>query len=320
MITSILQAYGVNGKLIGETDSPSLKTYKIELELGQRASFLFRLEKDLSAALRKPCRIYGPKDGAFFIEMPQDKHSSLSIESILSYMDLNHDLPVVLGKDNKNNVLSFDLASLPHLLIAGQTGSGKSVCLNSIIRCLTFSRKDLGFVLIDPKQVEFKEHENNPKLALPVCTETYQAMRILDWLINDMEARYSIMEKVGAKNLNEYNKSAAKPWSRIVVIIDEIADLMMSSKMEAEEKIVRLAQKARAAGIHLILGTQRPTANVVTGLIKANVPGRIAFAVASKVDSRVILDQSGAEALMGKGDGLFLNPKNRDLIRFQGAM
>ena len=219
-------------------------------------------------------------------------------------------LPLLLGKDVAGTAQIRDLATMPHLLIAGTTGSGKSVMVNAIIMSILFTRNpsELRMILIDPKRVELSGYNRLPHLLHPVITEASQAAAALNWAVQEMESRYVKFAQAGARNIEGYNQSRVKANDRmysIVIIIDELADLMMQDGRETEESIVRIAQKARATGIHLILATQRPSVNVVTGLIKANIPSRIAFSMASQIDSRTVLDAPGAEDLIGRGDMLF---------------
>jgi len=249
-------------------------------------------------------------------------------------------IPLFLGKGSSGEVLVSDLGMMPHLLIAGTTGSGKSVCINSIIASILMTRRpdEVKLILIDPKMVEMAAFESIPHLMCPTVTEMRRAEQILQWAMEKMDERYELLAEARVRNIASYNKltpqellerfqpagpeeeaQIPKKMPHIVIVIDELADLMMTSAKEVESCIVRIAQKSRAVGIHLVLATQRPQATVVTGLIKANMPARIAFRVAARMDSRIILDQNGAEALLGQGDMLFLIPGTSDLIRAQGA-
>jgi S-DNA-T family DNA segregation ATPase FtsK/SpoIIIE len=249
-------------------------------------------------------------------------------------------IPLFLGKNSSGDALISDLAAMPHLLIAGTTGSGKSVCINSIIASILMTRRpdEIEMILIDPKMVEMAIFESLPHLMCPTITETRRAEQILEWATTKMDERYELLAEAKVRNIASYNKltweeikerfnpstpdeeaKIPKKLAHIVIIIDELADLMMTSAKEVEAYIVRIAQKSRAVGIHLIVATQRPQATVVTGLIKANMPSRIGFRVAARMDSRIILDQNGAETLLGQGDMLFLKPGTSDLVRAQGA-
>jgi S-DNA-T family DNA segregation ATPase FtsK/SpoIIIE len=245
------------------------------------------------------------------------------------------DIPVILGKDVSGKVQVTDLAKSPHLLIAGSTGSGKSVCINMLIISLLyrFSPKDLRLIMVDPKVVEFEVYKNLPHLITPIVNDPKKVPAALKWAINEMERRYKLLGKVGVRNLESFNtrKPVEEPIKDhdgniipdklpyIVILIDELADIMMIAKADVETSIARIAQKARAVGIHMVLATQTPRKDIITGVIKANLPSRIAFRVGSIVDSRVILDKKGAEALLGQGDMLFLPPGSAELDRIQGA-
>jgi S-DNA-T family DNA segregation ATPase FtsK/SpoIIIE len=249
-------------------------------------------------------------------------------------------IPLFLGKDSSGDALVEDLSAMPHLLIAGTTGSGKSICINSIIAGILLTRRpdEIKMILIDPKMVEMTAFNTIPHLYTPIVTETRRAVQILEWATIKMDERYALLAEARVKNIGEYNALGAeeiikrfepkspdeeakipKKLPYVVIVIDELADLMMTAAKEIEAHIVRLAQKSRAVGIHIILATQRPQATVVTGLIKANMPTRIGFRVAARMDSRIILDQNGAETLLGQGDMLFLKPGTSDLVRAQGT-
>ena len=250
------------------------------------------------------------------------------------------EIPLFLGKDSAGDVLFSDLAAMPHMLIAGTTGSGKSVCINSIITSILMLRRpdEVKLILVDPKMVEMTSYENVPHLMCPIVTDARKAEQILEWATTKMDERYALLNEAKVRNIADYNKLGSEEIIRrfdpatpeeeaklpkklpyIVIIVDELADLMMTSGKEIEGFIVRLAQKSRAIGIHIVLATQRPQATVVTGLIKSNMPARISFRVAGRMDSRIILDQNGGETLLGQGDMLFLKPGTSDLIRCQGA-
>jgi len=250
------------------------------------------------------------------------------------------EIPLFLGKDSSGEVLLSDLTTMPHLLIAGTTGSGKSVCINSIITGILLTRRpdEVKMILIDPKMVEMTAFNTIPHLMSPIVTETQRAVQVLEWATVKMDERYSLLAEARVKNIVEYNRLGVdeimerfapgseeeeakipKKLAYIVIVIDELADLMMTAAKEIEAYIVRLAQKSRAVGIHIVLATQRPQATVVTGLIKSNMPTRIGFRVAARMDSRIILDQNGAETLLGQGDMLFLKPGTSDLVRAQGT-
>ena len=287
-------------------------------------------EKDLALALKTPdLRIEAPVPGEALVglEVPAPSTSPVALRSLMDIPDFRKisskgGLPIALGEDTGGNPVVTDLASLPHLLIAGATGSGKSVCLNSIVASLLFTKPpdQLRIVMVDPKRVELTPFNGIPHLLSPVIVDVDEVNPTLRALMAEMLRRYKLMEEIGTRNISGYNAKAKEPMPYLVLIVDELADLMMVGGFEIEQNLVRLAQLGRATGIHLVLATQRPSVNVVTGLLKANVPARVAFAVASQVDSRVILDTVGAEKLLGKGDMLLLNHDSPKPRRVQGAL
>jgi S-DNA-T family DNA segregation ATPase FtsK/SpoIIIE len=282
-------------------------------------------------------RIVAPIPGkmAVGIEIPNQKRSIVSFKEIiegelakrLSEEGEKRQLPVVLGKGITGEAVTIDLAQAPHLLIAGATGSGKSVCVNALLLSILYQLppNDCKLILVDPKIVELKPYDGIPHLLTPVITEPKRAIQALQWCISEMDRRYACLESMGARNIKNYNERikekniATEKMPYIVIIIDEFAELMMVTGKELESTVARLAQKSRAVGIHLVLATQRPSTDVITGLIKANLPSRIAFMVSSQVDSRVIIDKVGAEKLLGKGDMLYLGSDSKDPVRMQGA-
>ena len=292
-------------------------------------SILLR-EKDLALALKTPdLRIEAPVPGEALVglEVPAPSPDEVALRSLMDIPDFRKisskgGLPIALGEDTGGNPVVTDLASLPHLLIAGATGSGKSVCLNSIVASLLFTKPpdQLRIVMVDPKRVELTQFNGIPHLISPVIVDVEEVNPALRALIAEMLRRYKLMEEFGTRNISGYNAKAKEPMPYLVLVVDELADLMMMGGFEMEHNLVRLAQLGRAIGIHLVLATQRPSANVVTGLLKANVPARVAFAVASHVDSKVILDTVGAEKLLGKGDMLLLNNDSPKPKRVQGAL
>ncbi|MCH7620344.1 MAG: hypothetical protein IH870_00435 [Chloroflexi bacterium] len=287
-------------------------------------------EKDLALALKTPdLRIEAPVPGEALVglEVPAPFPAEVALRSLMDVPDFRKisskgGLPIALGEDTGGNPVVTDLVSLPHLLIAGATGSGKSVCLNSIVASLLFTKPpdQLRIVMVDPKRVELTPFNGIPHLISPVIVDVEEVNPTLRALIAEMLRRYKLMEEIGTRNISGYNAKAKEPMPYLVLIVDELADLMMTGGFEMEQNLVRLAQLGRAVGIHLVLATQRPSVNVVTGLLKANVPARVAFAVASQVDSRVILDTVGAEKLLGKGDMLLLNNDSPKPRRVQGAL
>lgn len=292
-------------------------------------SILLR-EKDLALALKTPdLRIEAPVPGEALVglEVPAPSTADVALRGLLDIPEFRKisskgGLPIALGEDTGGNPVVTDLASLPHLLIAGATGSGKSVCLNSIVASLIFTKPpdQLRIVMVDPKRVELTPFNGIPHLISPVIVDVEEVNPTLRALIAEMLRRYKLMEEIATRNISGYNAKAKEPMPYLVLIVDELADLMMAGGFEMEHNLVRLAQLGRATGIHLILATQRPSVQVVTGLLKANVPARVAFAVASQVDSRVVLDTVGAEKLLGKGDMLLLNNDSPKPRRVQGAL
>jgi S-DNA-T family DNA segregation ATPase FtsK/SpoIIIE len=289
------------------------------------------LANDLALALAAPSvRIEAPIPGTNYVgvEVPNQAANVVGLKELMeseTFVEMKGRLRIALGEDVKGTPVVSDLARMPHLLIAGATGSGKSVCINSIIACLllTHTPDSLRLLMVDPKMVELSVYNGIPHLLSPVVVEVDKAAQVLFWAVKEMERRYSLFNKANARDLTRYNthlqKSGEKPLPTIVVVVDEMADLMMAAPEEVEKHICRLAQMARAVGIHLIIATQRPSVDVITGLIKANFPARIAFAVTSQTDSRVILDIPGAERLLGRGDMLFMAPDASKLERIQGT-
>ena len=287
-------------------------------------------EKDLALALKTPnLRIEAPVPGEALVglEVPSPTPVQVSLRGLMDITDFRKiiskgGLPIALGEDTGGNPVVTDLASLPHLLIAGATGSGKSVCLNSIVASLLFTKPpdQLRMVMVDPKRVELTPFNGIPHLIAPVIVDVDEVNPMLRALMSEMLSRYKLMEDIGARNISAYNAKTKEPMPYLVLSVDELAELMMVGGCEIEQNLVRLAQLGRATGIHLILATQRPSVNVVTGLLKANVPARVAFAVASQVDSRVILDTVGAEKLLGRGDMLLLTNDSPKARRVQGAL
>jgi S-DNA-T family DNA segregation ATPase FtsK/SpoIIIE len=255
--------------------------------------------------------------------VPNTKPAKVTLGDVFrEYPDANDwSLPVGLGKDISGRAVFFDLAEMPHLLVAGTTGSGKSVMLNGLLTSLLLATdpRQVKMVLIDPKRVELSQFARVPHLITPVVTDVKKAANALSWAVAEMERRYEVLEKAGVRSLDGYNERSEKQMSYVVVVIDELADLMMQAAAKVEDAVIRLAQKARAVGIHLVVATQRPSVDVITGMIKANIPSRIAFAVSSQIDSRVILDTPGAEALLGQGDMLFKPVSALRPSRVQGA-
>lgn len=315
-----LKDFGVEAKMLGVSVGPNVTRYELQPKAGTKVSKITGLSDDIALSLAATqVRIEAPIPGkaAVGIEIPNQSGSTVYIRDLLENDDFTKSLSpltVALGKDISGKNIYADLSKMPHLLIAGSTGSGKSVCVNSIMMSLLYktSPEDVKLILIDPKVVELSVYNGIPHLFIPVVTDPKKAAGALHWACSEMDRRYNLLAQMGVRDLSSYNEEVDRRGDpelerlpRMVVIIDELADLMMVAAKEVEEHICRLCQKARAAGIFLILATQRPSADVVTGLIKANVPSRIAFAVATGVDSRVIMDSVGAEKLLGKGDMLY---------------
>jgi S-DNA-T family DNA segregation ATPase FtsK/SpoIIIE len=345
LIEKKLSDFGVAVKVLAAYPGPVITRYEVEPAVGVKGSQIVNLVKDLARALSVvSIRVVEtiPGKSCMGLEIPNPHRQTVRLSEILgseAYAAMHSPLAIALGKDIAGHPVVADLARMPHLLVAGTTGSGKSVALNAMILSLLYKAepRSIRLILIDPKMLELSVYQDIPHLLAPVVIDMKQAVNALAWCVNEMERRYRLMNFVGARNLSGYNHKVldskfVDPFARegeeparlgalpnIVVVIDELADLMMVVGKKVEELIARLAQKARAAGIHLVLATQRPSVDVITGLIKANIPARIAFQVSSKVDSRTILDQSGAEALLGAGDMLYLPPGTGLPQRVHGA-
>ena len=322
-----LRNFGVEGKVVGISPGPIVTTYEFAPAPGVKINKIVGLADDLTLALKaESVRIVGsiPGKAALGIEIPNPQRQTVSLRDILAhdkFQKAESPLAMGLGMDVVGNPVVADLARMPHLLIAGATGSGKSVAVNTIITSILYKAtpEEVRFLLVDPKRIELSSYEAIPHLLHPVVVDPKMASRALLWAVREMERRYQVMEEARVKSLASYNATAAVKLPLIVIIIDELADLMMVSSREVEDAVARLAQMARAAGMHLILATQRPSVDVLTGLIKANFPTRMSFKVSSKVDSRTILDAIGAEHLLGAGDMLFLPPGSAKLQRIHGA-
>lgn len=324
-----LAIFGVEAKVNNISQGPAVTRFELTPPVGVRVNKIEGLADDIALALAaKSIRIEAPIPGmsAVGIEIPNDKISNVFFREILQTEKFNsYDGKIAfgMGKDIAGNIVVSDISKMPHLLIAGATGSGKSVCVNTIITSMLYkySPDEVRLILVDPKVVELSVYNGIPHLLIPVVTDPHKAAGALNWAVREMMRRYDLFASTGSRKLEAYNKNVAKEdrLPQIVIIIDELADLMMVAKKEVEDSIVRLTQLARAAGIYLIVATQRPSVNVITGLIKANIPSRIAFKVSSPVDSRTILDCSGAEKLLGRGDMLFRSVSMDKPLRIQGA-
>lgn len=346
LIMKTLSEFGIPATVIGYRVGPSVTQFAVQpgfikrgseeedaQQMKVRVAQIAALEKDIALALSaQRLRIEAPVPGKPYvgIEVPNTNTSVVRLRALMesdAFYKVGAPLAIALGRDVSGNPLMADLARMPHLLIAGATGSGKSVCITSIAACLAMNNtpEELRMVMIDSKMVELIRFNGLPHLYGKVETDLNRIMGVLRWVVVEMEHRYRLLESMHARDLTSYNKKVSRsedgePLPRIVVMIDELADLMMSAPDQTEHNLVRLAQMARATGIHLVVATQRPSTDVVTGLIKANFPARLAFAVASGIDSRVILDYTGAESLLGRGDMLFLNPEVGNPVRAQGVM
>jgi len=346
VLKNTLVQFNVNAEVVEIERGPVIAMYELELAPGTKVGKVVSLSDDLAIALKAPSvRVVAPLPGksSIGLEVPNTKRKTVMLRELLETSDdirKKMAIPLLIGKDAAGNPLISDVPAMPHLLIAGTTGSGKSVCLNSIILSILFMRHptDVQLLLVDPKMVEFSLFREIPHLISPVVTDMKKAAAVLEWAVNKMEERYALLASVGVKHIKAYNRLGTSEIRKrlnpegdanlddvqfylphIVVVVDELADLMMVASKEVEASVIRLSQKSRAVGIHLILATQRPSVDVITGLIKSNLPSRISFYVASKVDSRTILDQNGAEKLLGSGDMLFLPPGTSKLVRVQGA-
>ena len=327
-----LYSFGVQAKVENVSVGPAITRYELKPAEGVRVSKIANLADDIALNLAaETIRIEAPIPGkqAVGIEVPNTEKETVHFRDVVesdAFQDSKSKLSVALGKDVAGNMEIADIAKMPHALIAGATGSGKSVCINTIITSIIYKAKpsEVKFVMVDPKVVELSVYNGIPHLLIPVVTDPKKAAGALAWAVQEMDNRYNVFAQKGVRDLKGYNALAEKEEGtgtlpQIVIIIDELADLMMVAAKEVEDSICRLAQKARAAGMHLIIATQRPSVDVITGIIKANIPSRIAFAVSSQVDSRTILDQVGAEKLLGKGDMLFYPSGAPKPVRVQGA-
>jgi len=346
-IEKTFKEFSLNVKVVEIDTGPVITQFELELEAGLRLSKVIALADDLAVALRVPAvRVVAPIPGknTVGVEVPNDVRVMVRLKELLETCRKDFDgkqIPLFLGKDVSGKPLVVDLAKMPHLLIAGRTGTGKSVCLNTLILSMLMSRtpQQVKMLMIDPKMVELSPYMRIPHLMHPVITDMKKAEAVLGWAVDKMEERYDLLARVGVRHLDGYNKIGKdkilqrlgidpddeeaeripEHMPYIVIIADEMADMMMTSGKDVEGHIIRLAQKSRAVGIHLVLATQKPTVDVITGLIKSNLPSRIAFQVSSRTDSRVVLDENGADKLLGNGDMLYLAPGTSNLIRAQGT-
>lgn len=346
VLQQTLNDFNVAAEVVGHQTGPVITLFELMLAPGVKVAQIANLSTDIARSLAVPgVRIVSPIPGkdTVGIEVPNMDKEIVRIKELMNLApdaDRKMFLPLYLGKDAGGNAIVADLAGMPHMLIAGTTGSGKSVCLNAILMSLLMTRRpeDIRLILVDPKMVEMAAFEKIPHLLCPIVNDMRRAEEILEWATTKMDERYELLKEAGVKNIASYNRLSkediyerfhveneeerARIPLRIpyyIIMVDELADLMMTSSKEVENHIIRIAQKARAVGIHLVLATQRPSVNVVTGLIKSNMPCRISFRVASRQESRIVLDQNGADVLLGQGDMLFLQPGTSNLIRAQGT-
>ncbi|MCH2174191.1 MAG: DNA translocase FtsK [Lentisphaeria bacterium] len=342
VLQQTMESFGIDAKVVGAMSGPRVTLFEIRPAPGVKVEKISSLQNNIAMSLKaESLRILTPIPGkdSVGIEVPNSSASAVHFRELLqspSWRDTKGSLPICLGKDISGKPEIMDLARAPHLLIAGATGAGKSVCMNTLIMSLLFRFRpdELKLILVDPKVVEFTAYASLPHLVTPVISDVKKVPQALNWAVNEMERRYRMLAKIGSKNIAGFNarKPEAEPvmdedgnpipnkLPYIVVIIDELADIMMTSKQEIETLLARIAQKARAIGIHAVIATQRPSVNVITGVIKANFPTRIAFQVTSITDSRTILDVKGAEALLGRGDMLYKPPSGSKLSRTQGCL
>ncbi len=330
IIEQTLDSFGITARVVEVNLGPAVTQYAIEVALGTKLSKITTLERDLALSLAAPTgtiRIEAPIPGRSLvgIELPNRSPEFVSLKKMLMSDPMNENqskLAVALGLDVAGKPIVSTISKMPHVLIAGQTGSGKSVCLNTFLATILFraSPQEVKFILVDPKRVELTSYNGIPHLLAPVIVEPEKVISALRWVMAEMDRRYKLFSEAGVRNLDGYNEmSGFQALPYILVVIDELADIMLFSPVEVEDSITRIAQMSRATGIHMILATQRPSVDIITGLIKANIPYRIAFAVASQVDSRVILDTQGAEKLLGRGDMLYLSADQAKPTRVQGA-
>ncbi len=325
-LTQALSDFGVEAKVSRAVVGPRVTRYELRLGSGVKVGKVRNLQQDIAYALAATeVRILAPIPGksAVGVEVPNTRPATVTLGDAFQEYPSTNDmtLPVGLGKDISGRAVFLDLSEMPHLLVAGTTGSGKSVMLNSLLTSLllTADPRRVKMVLIDPKRVELAPFGKIPHLITPVVTDVKKAANALSWAVAEMERRYEVLERKGVRSLEVYNERAENEMPYIVIVIDELADLMMAAAAKVEDAVIRIAQKARAVGIHLVVATQRPSVDVITGMIKANIPSRVAFAVSSQVDSRVILDAAGAESLLGMGDMLYKPVSASRPSRVQGA-
>jgi len=329
-IEKTLESFGITARVVEVNLGPAVTQYALEVALGTKLSKITALERDLALALAAPTgtiRIEAPIPGKSLvgIELPNRAPEFVPLKKMMASEAMkgsDSKLAVSLGLDVSGRPIVTEIGRMPHVLIAGQTGSGKSVCINAFLSSILFraTPSEVKFILVDPKRVELTVYNGIPHLLTPVIVDLEKVISALRWLLAEMDRRYKLFAQAGARNIDRYNEmSGFQALPYIVLVIDELADIILFSPVEVEDSITRIAQMSRATGIHMVLATQRPSVDVITGLIKANIPCRIAFAVSSQVDSRVILDLQGAEKLLGRGDMLYLPPEQAKPMRIQGA-
>jgi S-DNA-T family DNA segregation ATPase FtsK/SpoIIIE len=345
LLEQTFRDFELNVRVVGINAGPVITQFEVALETGMRVNKVTTLADDLALHMKVPSvRVVAPIPGknTVGIEVPNENRAIVRLKEVIlgaGRRVAKAKVPLFLGKDSEGRPLVYDLADVPHLLIAGTTGTGKSVCLNAIILSMLMTRRpdEIKLIMIDPKMTELTEYSKIPHLMHPVVKDVKKSEAILAWAVDKMEERYDLLSRARVRHVSAYNELGVAEIHRrlqpdeeevrripekmpyIVIVVDELSDLMLQMKREVESHIIRLAQKSRAAGIHLVLATQKPTVDVITGLIKSNLPGRVCFKVASRSDSRVVLDEIGAEKLLGKGDMLFLQPGTSDLLRAQGT-
>lgn len=328
ILEETLGDFGISVKVTDVERGPIITRYELEPAPGVKLNRIVALSDDIALTMKaQSVRIVAPIPGKarVGVEVPNSQSSFVYLKEVLTakeFQNTEFKIPLALGKDIAGHPVIAELGDMPHLLIAGTTGSGKTVCVNCLILSMLFrfSPNQLKLLMVDPKMVELAPFNGLPHLLSPVVTDAKKAAIALNWVVNEMEARYQLLANAGSRNIEAYNEKEEQKIPYIIVIIDELADLMLIARDQIENAITRLAQLSRAVGIHLILATQRPSVDVVTGVVKANFPARISFKVASKVDSRTVLDMNGADKLLGKGDMLFLRPGEEKLIRAQGSL